>query len=430
MPNHLKDGLGILRIGVEHHFGEGVARLASEVFGSTVEDGVVNFNWQLRIWRKPLDLPMKRRGKAIPVAMPWIGEEELRGIKRVLLSRWLGQGPEVEEFERSFAKYIGTRFAVAVSSGTAALHLALLAHNIGSGDEVIVPTFTHIATANAVLYTGAKPTFVDIDPYTYNIDPIGVKKALTRRTKAMIPVHYAGQPAEIDRLMEIAAERGLILIEDAAEAHGATYKGRKVGSIGEAGCFSFAWNKNLTTGEGGMVTTNDESLARAVESLRNQGKAKVSQKGLHTRLGFNHKMTDIQAALGKVQLSKLERAIAHRVAKARYMSNRLRETRGIVPPVESSDVRHVYSMYTVRVRKREAGISRDALTKHLGRRGIDSRVYFIPVHLQPVFRTLYPAQSFPVAEEAANEVLTLPLYPELKTTEIDFMMRSIEAVVK
>ena len=371
---------------------------------------------------------MRRRDKAIPIAMPWIGKDEFQAIKRVLVSRWLGQGPEVENFERSFANYIGTKFAVSVSSGTAALHSALSAHDIGPGDEVILPTFTHIATANAVLYTGAKPIFVDIDPYTYNIDPIFVKKALTRRTKAIIPVHYAGQPAEMNQIMEIATECGLIVIEDAAEAHGAMYKGKKAGSIGDAGCFSFAWNKNLTTGEGGMVTTNDEYLARVVKSLRNHGKAGTGQRGLHTRLGFNYKMTDIQAALGSVQLKKLERTIVRKVAKARCMSSKLRKIKGIVPPMESSNVRHVYSMYTIRVSK-EAGISRDALMKYLNRRAIDSRVYFTPVHLQPAFRASCPAQSFPFAEKTAKEVLTLPLYPELKAKDIDFIARSIRAAL-
>lgn len=373
-------------------------------------------------------MSMKRGDRAIPIAMPWVGKDELQAIRRVLLSRWLGQGPKVEEFERSFARYIGTRFAVAVSSGTAALHLALLAHDIGPGDEVIVPTFTYIATANAVLYTGAKPTLVDIDPYTYNIDPIGVKKALTRRTKAMIPVHYAGQPAEMDRLMEIAGEYGLILIEDAAEAHGAIYKGRKVGSIGDAGCFSFAWNKNLTTGEGGMVTIDDEDSAIIIQSLRNHGKARGGKRG--ARLGYNYKMTDVQAALGNVQLKKLERTIARRVGKARYMSSKLRRMKGIVPPVESSDIRHVYQMYTIRVKAKEAGISRDNLMEYLNSRGIDSRVYFHPLHLQPPFITGRRSHSFPIAEDAAKEVLTLPLYPELKVRDIDFIIRTIKAVIK
>jgi len=382
--------------------------------------------------REPLDLSrsLKRTDRVIPIAMPWVGKDELQAIKRVLLSRWLGQGPKVEKFERGFANYIGTRFAVALSSGTAALHVALLAHDIGPGDEVIVPTFTYVATANAVLYTGAKPIFVDIDPNTYNIDPVGVKKALTRRTKAVMPVYYAGQTAEMDQITEIATECGLILIEDAAEAHGAIYKGRKAGSIGDAGCFSFAWNKNLTTGEGGMVTTNDEGVARTIESLRNHGKAGVGERGLHTRLGYNYKMTDIEAALGGVQLRKLERAIARRVEKARYMSSRLRKISGIVPPSESSDARHVYQMYTIRVKQKEAGISRDALMKHLNRKEIDCRVYFPPVHLQPTFRASYSAHKFPFAEEAAKEVLTLPLYPELKIKDIDFVMRSIRTAVK
>ena len=372
---------------------------------------------------------MRPSNRAIPIAMPWVGKDEFEAIKRVLLSRWVGQGPEVENFERRFASYIGTKFAVAVSSGTAALNSALSAHDIGPGDEVIVPTFTYIATAEAVSCTGAKPIFVDIDPYTYNIDPIGVKKALTGRTKAVIPVHYAGQPAEMDQVMEIAAQYGLLVIEDAAEAHGAIYKGRKVGSMGSAGCFSFAWNKILTTGEGGMVTTNDEHLAGVVKSLRNHGKAGTDERGLYTRLGFNYKMTDIQAALGCVQLTKLERSITRNITKARYMSSKLRKIKGIVPPIESGNVRHVYSMYTIRVKNR-AGTSRDTLMRYLNGRGIDCRVYFTPVHLQPAFRALCAAQSFPFAEEAAREVVTLPLYPELRGRDIDFIMRSIEAAVK
>jgi perosamine synthetase len=368
----------------------------------------------------------------IPLAKPWVGEEELRALGEVLRSRWLGQGERVREFERLFAEYVGTEFAVAVSSGTAALHLALLACGVGPGDEVILPTFTFPSTANAVLYAQAKPVFVDIEGRTYNMDPSKIEGAITDRTKAIIPVHYAGHPSEMGPIIEIAEARGLKLIEDSAEALGATYGGRKVGGFGDVGCFSFAWNKIVTTGEGGMLTTDCEGLARAFRSLREHGKAGPGSEEYSDALGYNYKMTNLQAAIGIVQLGRAEESIRRRIAAARYLSGRLGGLDGIITPVELGHVRHVYQMYTIAIEEELAGTSRDLVAEGLRSRGIECRVYFRPVHLLPLYRRLFGhgAGAFPIAERAYERVLSLPLFPEMRPEEADMVAEALRAILE
>nr|MDO8134547.1 DegT/DnrJ/EryC1/StrS family aminotransferase [Candidatus Njordarchaeum guaymaensis] len=253
--------------------------------------------------------------KKIPVADPYITREDVRAVAQAIKNKRLSQGQYVDRFEREFASYLGRKHALAAMNGTAALHLAIMSVGVKPGDEVIVPSFTFIATSNCVLYAGAKPVFVDIDPNTYNIDPEKIERLISPRTKAIIPVHYAGQPADMDPILEIAERRGLCVIEDAAEAHGATYKNRKAGAIGELGCFSFYPNKNMTTGEGGMLATDDDEIAEKVRLLRSHGQ---DSRYHHVTIGYNYRMTDMQAALGMVQLRRLDRILRKKREAAEY----------------------------------------------------------------------------------------------------------------
>ena len=257
----------------------------------------------------------------IPIAQPLMGEEEKRAVIAVLESGMLAQGPKVEEFEKAFAALWGVRHAVATSSGTTALHVALLAHGVGPGDEVITSPFTFISSANSILFVGARPVFVDIDESSFNIDPSLIEARITPRTRALLPVHLFGNPCDMEAIMAIAARHGLIVIEDAAQAHGASIQGRKVGSFG-TGCFSFYPTKNMTTAEGGMVTTDDDQVAEKARLLRSHG---MRKRYYHDFLGYNFRMTDLQAALGLAQLAKLEVFNEKRIANARYLTEHLRD---------------------------------------------------------------------------------------------------------
>ena len=295
----------------------------------------------------------------IPIAKPLIGEEEKQAVMEVLSSGVLAQGPRVAAFEEAFARMTGVKYAVATSSGTTALHTALLAHGIGAGDEVITTPFTFIASANSILYAGARPVFVDIDPRTFNIDPGQIEAAITPRTMAIMPVHLFGLVVDMDPIVEIARKRGLIIIEDACQSHGAEYKGGRAGSFG-TGCFSLYPTKNMTSAEGGMITTNDAGIAERCKVIRQHG---MRRQYYHDELGFNFRMTDVHAAIGLAQLNKLARFNESRIANAQYLSAHLR---GVVTPVVPSDCKHVFHQYTVRV----PGGRRDALLSHLKERGV------------------------------------------------------------
>lgn len=363
------------------------------------------------------------RAMRIPIARPALGEEELKAIRRVLESGILAHGPEVEEFEREFAEYVGVDYAVAVANGTAALDLVLKAYGIRPGDEVVTTPFTFIATANAVLYQGAKPVFADIDPKTYNIDPNSVLEAITPRTKAVIAVDLFGQPADMRALREIAEDRRLALIEDAAQAHGAEFEGRKAGSLGDAAIFSFYATKNMTTGEGGMVVTNDRRVAERVKLLRDHGQA---EKYLHVELGYNLRMTSLQAAIGRVQLRKLDRLNEARRANARFLTEGLSKVRGITPPYEDPRCKHVYHQYVVRVED-EFPLRRDELKAFLESRGVGAAVHYpIPVHRQPLYRKLgYPQDICPNAIEASGRVLSLPVHPLLSRSDLEYVVECV-----
>ncbi len=362
--------------------------------------------------------------KLIPVAKPLIGGEELEAVKRVLESGILAHGPEVEEFEREFAEFVGVDYAVAVANGTAALDLLLKAYGISSGDEVITTPFTFIATANAVLYQGARPVFADIDLRTYNLSPEKVVEKITGRTKAIIAVHLFGHPADMRALREIAEDHKLILIEDAAQAHGAEFEGRRAGSLGHAAVFSFYATKNMTTGEGGMVVTNDKEVAEKVRLLRNHGQV---GKYVHVELGWNLRMTSIQAAIGRVQLRKLSKVNEVRRRNAGILNSALRGLRGLVTPYEDPRVKHVYHQYVVRVEGGVAPITRDELREALSEVGVGTAIHYpAPVFQQPLYRKLgYPQDCCPNAVKASKEVLSLPVHPALKREEVEYVAKSV-----
>lgn len=353
----------------------------------------------------------------ISMVKPYLGEEEREAVASVLESGQLAQGARVAEFEARFAEFCGVRHAVAVSSGTTALWLAILAHGIGPGDEVITSPFSFIATANAILYTGARPVFVDIDPHTYNLDPAGIESAITSRTRAIMPVHLYGLPCDMAKIMAIAERYGLAVIEDAAQAHGATVNGRAVGSFG-TGCFSFYATKNMTTGEGGMVTTNDDAIADQVRLLRAHG---MRQRYYHEQTGFNFRLTDIQAAIGLVQLTRLPKFNARRQANAAFLNGALAETTSVKLPSKPLGFGHVYHQFTLRVPN-----GRDALRERLAARGIASEVYYpVSIPSQQVFRDMNFGQGHPMTAAAGREVLSLPIHPSLSREDLEWIAQGV-----
>ncbi len=359
----------------------------------------------------------------IPIAKPLLGAEEFEAVKRVMESGILAHGPEVEAFEKEFAEYIGVKHAVAVANGTAALDIALKAIGVGPGDEVITTPFTFIATSNAVLFQGAKPVFADIDPETYNLDPDNVLEKITSKTKAIIVVHLYGHPAEMKAFKEIAEDHSLYLVEDSAQAHGAEYNGVKAGSMGDVGAFSFYPTKNMTTGEGGMITTNNDEIARKARLLRNHGQ---SEKYLHVILGYNLRMTSIAAAIGRVQLKKLDEFNEKRRRNAVELTREIKTIKGLKPPVEKSYAKHVYHQYVVWVGE-EYPLTRDELRKHLLEKGIGTAVHYPrPIFQQPLYKKLgYPQNICPNSIEASKHVLSIPVHPALSSEDIKYILEAL-----
>ncbi len=360
----------------------------------------------------------------IPIARPLLGDEEADAAARVVRSGMLASGPEVAAFESEFAEYTGVRHAIAVSNGTTALHAALLGAGIGPGDEVIVPSFTFIATATAVSMCGAVPVFADVRRDRFTIDTEALAAHVTPRTKAIVGVHLFGQPFDVGPALDLCEDRNLVLIEDAAQAHGAEWRGRRVGSLGTAGCFSFYPTKNMTTGEGGMVTTDDDALAGHIRRLINHGQA---EKYLHTELGYNYRMTDIGGAIGRVQLRRLPEFNARRQENGAYLSAHL-DAPGIVPPVVGEGMTHVYHQYVVTVTD-DCPLSRDGLAAHLREQGIGSAVHYpIPVHEQPLYQGTAPSGACPVAADLARRVLSLPVHPGIGPAELEAIVDAVNRV--
>lgn len=349
------------------------------------------------------------RDLRIRLARPLLGDEELDAVREVFASGTLTNGPATAEFESAFAEVHAAEHGVAFANGTVSLTAILLAHGIGPGDEVIVPSLTFISTATSVLHAGATPVFADVAEDTYNLDPADAARRVTRRTRAIMPVHYGGQPADLDEFADLAADFGGVLIEDAAQAHGAQYKGRPVGTFGSAGMFSFTPTKNITTGEGGMVVTNSSDLAERLRLLRNHGQASLYQ---HESLGFNWRLSDIQSAIGTVQLRKLGGVLDRKQHVIERLDAGLHGVPGVTTPAVRADRSHVHMLYSPRIRE-----GRDQLLEHLLDNGIEARVYFPPAHLQPVFRDCN-ATDLPVTEMLGEELISVPAHAGLSDDEI------------
>jgi len=361
----------------------------------------------------------------IPSAAPIIGPQERAAVDRVLRSGMLTQGPEVAAFEREFAtQLVGGRESVAVNSGTSALHLSLLAAGVGAGDEVIVPSFTFAATANAVALAGATPVFADIEPATFTIDPASVAERLTPRTKVIMPVHLYGHPADLSPLAAMAQRAGAVLIEDAAQAHGARYHGGQVGSYGACGTFSFYPTKNMTAGEGGMVACATAPLAQAVRRLRNQG---MDRPYVHEVVGLNNRMSDLHAAIGRVQLGRLQGWTAQRRANAAFFDARLRD---VVLPVVRAGCSHVYHQYTVRLAGATAA-ERDRIVQALRQEyGVGASVYYpTPSHQLTALSRYAPDEELPQTRKAVAEVISLPVHPSLNASDRERIVTALRSVV-
>ena len=362
----------------------------------------------------------------IPINRPQIGEEEVQAVAKVLrsgvLTSGLGAGPEVTKFEKNFAKVAGAKHAVAVNSGTAALHSTVMASGIKQGDEVIVPSFTFVATAEAVVLAGGKPVFADIDGETYNLSPATVEKSITKKTKAILPVDLYGFSADMKPMREIAEKHGLALIEDAAQAHGATYAGKPVGSFADAACWSFYASKNITMGEGGVTTTSNDQMDETLRLIRTHGeKAKYAS----LMLGSNYRMSEMHAALGNAQLEKLPSFAAKRRQNARQLTKILEKSSRLLLPYESKDRQHSWYLYTARL-KDGTEAERNRILEELKKRGIGAEAYYVnPVHQMPFYRENYGSARLPETDKAAKQVFSLPIHPAVTAEQVDFIGKTL-----
>lgn len=373
----------------------------------------------------------------IPIARPFVGKEEEEAVVQALRSGWLSQGPRVGEFEAKFAEYVGAKHAVAVSSCTTALHLALLAAGIGPGDEVLCPSLSFIATANSIRYVGAEPIFVDVDRTTYNLDPNRIEEAITPRTRAILAVHQIGLPAAMKEIVEIGRRRSLLVVEDAACAIGSGYQGARIGApYSLMACFSFHPRKILTTGEGGMITTADEEIAARMRRLRQHAmgtsdlarhKSQSVMVETYDEVGYNFRMTDMQAALGLVQLGRVEGFIARRRALAQRYSEALARLGWITPPQEPAGSKHNFQSYMVRVQE-DAPISRDSLMQKLLDRGISTRRGIMATHREKPYRDAKWEKLLPQTEAATDDCIILPLFHQMTEQEQDFVIESIREI--
>lgn len=369
--------------------------------------------------------------KHYPLARPDIGNQEIKEVTQVLKSGILSLGPKTVEFEKKFAKKIGVKYACAVSSGTAGLHLAMLAAGVGPGDEVITTPFSFVASANCILYVGAKPVFVDIDPVTYNIDPFKIEEKIIKKTKAILVVHIFGQPANMDPILKIAQKYKLKIIEDACESIGATYKGKQVGTFGESAVFAFYPNKQMTTGEGGMIVTNKKDVYKLCRSLANQGRGENRQWLDHQRLGYNYRLDEMSAAVGLTQLKKINYMIKERQKIAQYYTQLLLpyENRVQAPQVAPANI-HTWFVYVVKIKN--SHIKRDRIIKKLKKIGINAKPYLPSIHLLTFYRKLFNYQKgdFPFSEECSNKTLALPFYIGLTKEECRYIVERLVSVME
>ena len=360
----------------------------------------------------------------IPLSQPSFDKNEWENLKECIESTWISSaGHFINKFEEKYAPFVGTKYAISVCNGTAALHLALLGLSIGQGDEVIVPALTFVASVNCVSYLGAKVVLADIDPVTWTVDPENVEELITNKTKAIIAVHLYGYPADLVRLRKIADKHGLFLIEDAAEAIGAEIKGKKVGSIGDIGCFSFYGNKIITTGEGGMITLNSKELAEKIILYKNHGEGKP--KYYHPVVGFNYRMTNLQAAVGLAQLEKIDDFLSKRERIDRLYRKYLDNIPGLILPPEDTEDRHGVCWLFSFLVNNKFRMSRGQLMKHLDKYGVETRPFFIPMHKMPMYRD---NKSYPVSERVSIEGLNLPTFTDLTEKEIIRIARIIKSI--
>ena len=364
--------------------------------------------------------------RSIPMSSADISESDIEAVVDVLRSGRLALGPWTEAFEDAMASYVGVRHAIAVSSGTAALHVLVRALGIGGGDEVLVPSFTFAASVNVLLYEGATPVFVDVEPDTYNLDPDDVRRKITPRTKAVMAVDVFGHPAEWDAILAIAEEHGLRVIDDSCEALGAEYRGAKVGRFGDGAAFAFYPNKQMTTGEGGIVVTDDDGLAKVARSLRNQGRGEMGTWLEYERLGYNYRIDEMSAALGTSQLRRIEEFVARRADVARSYARRLAHVPGLRPPVVRDHVRTSWFVYVVTL---DEGIDRDEVARGLEAEGGPSRGYFSLVHRQPYLRDQYDGLRLPVSESVARRTLALPFHNRLSAEDIGRVADALATVI-
>ena len=362
----------------------------------------------------------------IPVNEPVISKEAKRNIAEAITSGWLSSsGPFVKKFEQGFAKYLGVKHAISVCNGTAALHVALLSLNISKGDEVIVPAFTMAATWMAVLHTGAKPVFVDCELETYNIDPDKIGKKITEKTKAIMPVHIYGHSCEMDKIMALAKKYKLYVVEDAAEVHGGSYKKKKCGSFGNINCFSFYANKIITTGEGGMVVTNNKRLAYEANKFKDLYHSD-KKRFVHKKVGHNYRMTNLQAAVGCGELKNINKYIKKKHWMANLYNKGLKDIPGIKTPATKPEVKNVYWMYGIVVDKDKFGLSRDRLRVELRKKGIDARDFFYPPENQPALRKKVGNQKFPNAKYLSENGMYLPSGLAITKQQIDKVINTIK----
>ena len=376
----------------------------------------------------------------LPYGKQWIDEDDISRVVEVLESDWVTTGPVLRKFEEKFAEFVGAKYGIAVSSGTAALHVAVCACRIKAGDDAVTTPFTFASTANSLVFQGSKPVFADVKRDTYNIDPAEIEKRVTGNTKAIMPVDYAGQPCDLDAIRDIAEDNNLLVIEDAAHAVGAEYKGKKIGSIADATIFSFHPVKQMTTGEGGMITTDNEEIVELARIYRNHGLSKdaVERFGKHgswyyemTHLGFNYRLTDIHAALGLGQLGKLNRFLERRTEIARKYNDAFEDIEEIKTPVIKGYIKHAWHLYVIEIVPENLRADRDQIFKALRAENIGVNLHYIPVHLHPYYREKfgYKNGDYPVAEEIFERVISLPMFPKMNDEDIDDVINAVQKVI-
>lgn len=384
---------------------------------------------------------MYKRETFLPYALPLIEEEEINEVVDTLRSNWITKGPKTLEFEKKFAEFIGCKHAIATNSCTAALHTALVAKGIGKGDEVITTPMTFAASANVVVHTGAVPVFVDIDAKTYNLDVTKIEERITDRTKAIIPVHYAGQACDMDPVLKLADKYDLFILEDAAHAVYAKYKGKMIGNIGNAAAFSFYATKNLVTAEGGMLTTDDDNLAEKARVMSLHGMSRnawnrYAKSGSWfyevEEAGFKYNMTDIQASLGLHQLNKIEKIQQIREKYAQKYNDAFSKMDEIIVPFVEKENRHAWHLYVIQIKDERLTINRNKFIEELSQANIGTSVHFIPVHLHPYYQKTYGYQQgdYPVSEKVFERIISLPLYPKMTEQDVEDVIQAVRIIVE